>query len=369
MKQIRIMVLIVCCALLAVSCVKSQQTTEKVNDKGFVEEEVAVNNGNIKLAGTFSFPKKSGKFPAVLLITGSGAQNRDEDIWGYKPFKMLADYLNSRGIAVLRFDDRGTAKSTGKFVNSTSFDFAKDVEAEYLFMTTHKNVDAKKCGLLGHSEGGLIAPIVCSQLKDKVHFIIMMAGPAVPGSEIISAQIELILKSSGADEKKIQNNLKLQNFAYQRARNEITADSLKFLLKQAARKDVDELPDSLRKFITDPEKYIDGTCSSQIAQIESPWFKTFVTTDPAVYLKQVKCPVLSLFGTLDTQVPEKLNSPALAKIFKESGKTNYEIKTFDKANHLFQEAITGSPQEYSTLKKEFVPGFKEKIADWILKIK
>ena len=180
---------------------------EPKNPYSYYTEEVVFENkvANINLAGTLSLPTKEGVFPAVILITGSGAQNRDEELLGHKPFLVIADYLTKNGIAVLRFDDRGTAMSKGDFKTATTLDFSTDVEAALQYLQTRKEIDQKKIGLIGHSEGGIIAPMVAAKSKN-VSFIILLAGTGIPGDELLLLQQELIGRASGISEKDLKKS-------------------------------------------------------------------------------------------------------------------------------------------------------------------
>jgi uncharacterized protein len=330
----------------------------------YVEEEVKIESGKITLAGTLSIPNSSGSHPAIILINGSGGQNRDEEIFGFKPFKIIADYLTRVGIAVLRCDDRGIGGSTGSMENAVGEDFAKDVEAEIKYLFNRKEINQKKIGLLGHSEGGIIAPLVASRSKD-VAFLVLMAAPSVTGDKIISKQIELLARAGGATESEINQALELQKQVYKVARANKRWDELRTAISNDAKESLKKLSPEELKSIPDPDKLIKISTDAKIAGAKSEWFKYFIDFDPAKYLEKINCPVLALFGELDMQVPPDLNKDPLESVLKKSRTKDYSINTLPKANHLFQEAITGNPSEYGSLKKQFVAGFLEKIADWV----
>ncbi len=330
----------------------------------YKEEEVKIQHEDITLAGTLSLPATAGPYPAVVLITGSGAQNRDEEVMGFKPFKLIADYLTRSGIAVLRCDDRGVGGSAGSMEKATGDDFANDAEAQVKYLLTRSEIDHKKIGLLGHSEGGIIAPMVAARLKD-IAFIVLMAGPAVSGDKIISKQIEHLMRAGGATDAEIKTELARQELVYKVVRTNKGWDALKLELQKDAKESLNKMTAEERKAITDEDKLINTSVDAKIKGAKSPWFKYFIDFDPAKQLEKVKCPVLTLFGELDMQVPLELNKEPMEKVFKKSGNKDYTIHVFPKANHLFQEAITGNPAEYATLKKEFAPGFMDKITDWI----
>lgn len=323
------------------------------------ELEVTYENSlhKLKLAGTLSLPKATGKMPAVILITGSGPQNRNEELMGHKPFLILSDHLTRKGIAVLRVDDRGIGGSTGTFSESTTLDFATDVLSGIDFLKTRPEIDPLRIGLIGHSEGGLIAPIVASQSKD-VAFIVMLAGTGVNGEEILYEQGAAILKASGATPAAIRAK---------------TADQKKMFAVLRAEKDQDEARRQLEAFLMEevaklPEDQrlkAAGSLKAQLAQITSPWFRTFLTLDPAVFLRKVSCPVLAINGELDLQVLPTQNLPAIEKALRDGGNKDYTLERLPNLNHLFQTAKTGSPTEYASIEETISPAVLETIATWI----
>jgi fermentation-respiration switch protein FrsA (DUF1100 family) len=328
----------------------------------YYNEEVVFENksANINLAGTLSLPTKNGVFPAVILITGSGAQNRDEELLGHKPFLVIADYLTKNGIAVLRFDDRGTAMSKGNFNTATTLDFATDVEAALQFLQSRIEIDQKNMGLIGHSEGGMIAPIVASKSK-KVSFIILLAGTGIPGNELLLLQQELIGRASGISEEDLKKSKSTNSEVFEMVSNAKSSDQMK---------------NSIREYITkslksDSEPKIpDGITESdfiemQVGQITSPWMQFFIKYNPAVVLEKVKCPVLALNGDKDMQVPSKVNLDAINKALTKGGNKKITIKELPNLNHLFQGCKTGAPQEYSEIEQTFSPLALDEILNWI----
>lgn len=329
-------------------------------------EEVIFKNGDISFAGTLTTPKTPGKHPAVILITGSGPQNRDEDIFGFKVFGKIADFLTRNGIAVLRYDDRNTGGSTGPNVSeSTTEDFAVDVISAVEFLKSRNEINESQIGLFGHSEGGIVAPLVASKSGD-IAYIILMAGTGVKGIDIIKEQSKLIMKTENSSDDEIKGYKKMLDKIYKtlKAGNDLTK------LEKDIRKNVEEnyeqLPEDKKKFIPDKEQYIDFMVKSTIEQFGSPWMKYFLLYDPAPTLSKVKCPVLLLFGELDLQVPYKQNKEPMEKALVIGGNKDFKTIVFPSANHLFQKAATGSPSEYSKLEKEFVDGFLDAIKYWIL---
>ncbi len=323
-------------------------------------EEVTFENAaaGITLAGTLTLPEGPGPFPVVVLISGSGPQNRDEELMGHKPFLVIADYLTRRGIAVLRYDDRGAGASTGDFSSATSDDFAGDVQAAVNFLQRRSGINAGQIGLIGHSEGGLIAPMVAARSPEAIAFIVLLAGPGVPGDEIILRQQRLIAEAEGQSEELIQLNQEFlrEAFALIRAGNtEVEARAtlaplLKKLLEASAPDGKAPSPDQV---------------AQQIDALFSPWFRHFVTYDPAPALRQVQCPVLVLNGGRDLQVDPAQNLPAVEAALQKGGNPDYTVKELPELNHLFQHAGTGSPSEYATIEETFAPQALELIATWI----
>jgi fermentation-respiration switch protein FrsA (DUF1100 family) len=315
------------------------------------EEEVTYANRtqNVTLAATFTIPQGKGPFAAVLLITGSGPQDRDESLLGHKPFLILSDYLTRHGIAVLRADDRGTGKSTGVFSGATTADFSTDTEAGVAYLKTRPEVDPHKIGLIGHSEGGVIAPMVAARNKD-VAFIVMMAGTGVTGDQILPAQAEAIAVASGTNPDEAAKNAAKEKEMLTLVETEKDQSVLEKELKEKMAGDVP-----------------DAQIGMQILQITSPWFRYFLTYDPASALRKVTCPVLAINGSLDKQVLPDQNLPAIRKALDEAGNKRVEIDELPGLNHLFQTAKTGAPTEYAEIEETMSPVALEKITSWILK--
>ncbi|MCU0645580.1 MAG: alpha/beta fold hydrolase, partial [bacterium] len=289
----------------------------------YLEEEVTVPNktAEIELSGTFTKPNSGGPFPAVILISGSGPQDRDEAIFGHRPFFVAADHLTRQGIAVLRMDDRGVGKSKGDFSKATSKDFASDVMAGIDYLRTRKDIDPKRIGLIGHSEGGIIAPMVAAQSQD-VAFIVLMAGTGFTGEEILYLQAALIAKANGATDSDIAENRAGQEKIFKILKEETTDSMLVTKLKNVMQESYDNLSEEQQKAIGEADPYI----NAQIKQLTSLWFRFFLTYDPIPALKQVKCPVLAINGELDLQVPPKENLAAIEAALQAGGNKNYTIK-------------------------------------------
>ena len=329
----------------------------------YLEEEVTVLNESaaIELAGTFTRPTSGEPFPAVILISGSGPQDRDETVFSHRPFLVLADHLTRQGIAVLRMDDRGVGKSTGNFATATSEDFASDVIAGIEYLKTRADVNSRQIGLIGHSEGGMIAPMVAVQSGD-VAFIVLMAGTGLTGEEILYLQTELITRASGASEATIDKNREAQQRMFAIVKQEQDDSVATAMLETVLKDAIDQLSEEERNALGDIEAYL----NAQIRQVISPWFRFFLTYDPIPAMMKVKCPVLAINGELDLQVPPKENLGAIEQALKASGNTKYTIKEFPKLNHLFQTAETGSPIEYAKIEETMSPEVLKFIGDWIL---
>jgi uncharacterized protein len=314
------------------------------------EEEVFFENQvqNVTLAATLTLPQGQPPFPAVLLITGSGPQDRDESLLGHKPFLILSDYLTRKGIAVLRADDRGVGKSTGNFATATTADFATDTEAGVAYLGTRAEIDHRKIGLIGHSEGGVIAPMVAAR-NASVAFIVMMAGTGVPGDQILPAQSQAIGVAGGKNPE-----VAAQDAARER---EIIA-----LVESEKDRAVLEKELQVKMAGWMPEAQL----GVQIHQVTSPWFRYFLTYDPAIALRQVTCPALAINGERDTQVLPKQNLPPIRKALEEAGNRHFEVDELPGLNHLFQTAKTGAPGEYAEIEETISPIALEKIASWIL---
>ena len=346
---------------------KPREKDKEKSDASFKEEEVKFSNGDITFAGTLTLPLKEGKHPAAILITGSGPQNRDENILGFKIFKIIAEHLSANGIAVLRYDDRGVAESTGKSVDeSTSEEFAEDVSAAMEFLKRRSDINAEQIGLIGHSEGGIVAPLTASKRTD-VAYIVSIAGTGVNGAEIILEQTKLISLANGEDSARVNKDYDETKVALYMIVNGASGEELKSLIKKSAEEQFDNLSETEKSKITDKSEWVNEKTDNAYKTLTSTWMKYFLKHDPAETWKKITCPVLALFGGLDLQVSVLQNEEPVRLALTEAGNKDFEIKVFPKANHLFQEAKTGSTSEYSVLKKEFIDGFLDYILDWISK--
>jgi len=324
-------------------------------------EDITFNNesADVILAGTLSMPTTGNNFTAVILITGSGAQDRNQEIEGHKPFLVIADYLTRRGIAVLRYDDRGFAQSTGDIRTATTADFATDVESAIAYLKTRNEINPQKIGLIGHSEGGVIAPMVAAQSND-VAFIVMLAGAGLRGDVILLQQCELAYKVLGMSESRIAATCGINAKIF----NRITSTN-----GYVSPQEIVEVLNGLKADIASimPEgATTDDFIKLAIAQMSSPWMQYFLRYDPAPALEKVKCPVLAVNGSNDLQVSAKENLEAISAALRKGSNRNIIIKEYRGLNHLFQECTTGSPNQYGIIEQTFSPEVLKDLGDWIL---
>src|ERR1019366_6436664 len=317
------------------------------------EEDVTYSNAaaRITLAATLTIPQGKGPFPAILLITGSGPHDRDGAIFEHKPFLVLADYLTRKGFVVLRADKRGNGKSGGTYSTATTADFATDADAGVAFLRTRPEANHAKIGLLGHSEGGAIAPTVAAH-DPAIAFIVLMAGPGVPGDQILVAQRSMIEEAQGAPHDFIEKDAAVHRLLFAAIEQEKDEDSAT-VEKDVVEKFTGQIPDAQLK----AEAKVETT----------PWFRYFLAYDPATSLRLVKCPVLALDGSKDLQVPPELDLAAIRKALEAAGNKHFETDELDGLNHLFQTAKTGEPTEYGVIEETIVPVALEKIGSWLLK--
>lgn len=324
----------------------------------YYSEEVIFNNAKdeVKLAGTLTLPTRNGNYPVIILISGSGPQNRDCELLGHKSFLVISDFLTRNGIGVLRFDDRGVGASTGSFQKATSADFVTDVESAIAYLKTRSEVNKNQIGLLGHSEGGLIATIIGSK-SNFVDFIVLVASPGIPGDELLLLQKEKIERASGLSEKEITAGIDLNRRIF----NKVTSSKNDTQLKN-------EIYSTLVAFNeeqTSDEQQTDNEINTIVETITSPWFYYFLNFKPIPSLEKIKCPVLVLAGEKDLQVPSLENIASIEKAFKKGKKSNFKTVVYPKLNHLFQEAETGLPGEYATIEETFSPKALEEIKNWL----
>ena len=314
-----------------------------IEEVSFVNEK----EGNT-LVGTLTIPQGEGPFPAMVLVSGSGQQNRDEELMNHRPFWVIADYCVRHGVAVLRYDDRGIGGSEGEVYNATSMDFSYDAEAAFDYLRNQKQVDASRVGILGHSEGGIINFMVAAR-RPEVAFLVSLAGPAVNGIEVLKEQQAAILRASGMSEEAVQfsSNTNAQLFDI------IEASSNR------------EEADSLMRQLVQGWGYNEELTERTVSEMTMPWMYYFLKYDPTEAIVQTQCPALLLNGSKDLQVIASQNLPAYEKIIAEHGKTNMTLREMPDLNHLFQHCETGSPNEYFTIDETISPEVLEMIVSFI----
>lgn len=314
-----------------------------------IEEVTFVNEkeGNT-LAGTLTIPEGEGPFPAMVLVSGSGQQNRDEELMNHRPFWVIADYCARQGIAVLRYDDRGVGGSDGEVKNATSMDFSYDAEAAFDYLRNRKEINASKVGILGHSEGGVINFMVSSR-RPEVAFLVSLAGPSVNGIEVLKEQQAAILRASGMSEEMVQfnGNANAQMFDIIETSNDW------------------EEADTLLRQLLKGWGYNEELTEQTVGQMASPWMYYFLRYDPTDAIVKTNCPALLLNGTKDLQVIASQNLPVYEKIIAEHGKTNLTLRELPDLNHLFQHCETGSPNEYFEIEETISPEVLEMIVGFV----
>lgn len=328
------------------------------------EEEVSYENKteNVRLAGTLTLPREKRPVPAVILITGSGAQDRNETVAGHRPFLVLVDYLTRRGVAVLRVDDRGVGGSAAGAPTATSENYAGDVLAGVEYLKTRREINSKQIGLVGHSEGGMIAPIAAKRSKD-VAFIVLLAGPGQIGEDLIYTQNSLLQKAGGASsEITAQTNALLKNI-FAVLKTEPDNKTAQARVREAISKFDSDLSETQRKTFAS----VKASVAPQIPLYLSLWFRYFIAYDPRPTLEKVKIPVLAINGENDLQVSAKENLTAIEAALKKGGNKNVTIVSFPKLNHLLQTSETGSPAEYNKIEETIAPQALETIGAWILR--
>ncbi|MDR2292277.1 MAG: alpha/beta fold hydrolase [Prevotellaceae bacterium] len=335
---------------------------KEIKPEMYYSEDVTFTNKkeNFTLAGTLTLPSREGLFPAAVLISGSGAQNRNEEVMGHKPFLILADHLTRNGIAVLRFDDRGFGESQGYKPDATTENFADDVEAALNYLLSRNEIDKTKTGLIGHSEGGMIAPMLAAKSND-IAFIVLLAGPGIQGKDLMPMQTALIAKTLGTSDSIIEQSIAVNKYLFELVCN---IDDLKEREEKATeyiKHYLSEIPPASKGNKTD-EEFVAGV----LKEINNPWIVYFLRYNPAPTLEKVKCPVLALNGSKDLQVPSKINLDAIKTALEKGENKNFTVKELEGLNHLFQECNTGSPMEYPTIEQSFSPVALNEISRWIL---
>ncbi len=340
-----------CCLLPAAA--RAQVPREKASQPlPYLERNVSYINqdARVVLGGVFTRPIQGGPFPAVLLIPGSGPQDRDETVAGHKPFLVLAAYMTRCGIAVLRVDDRGTGTSTGDFSKATTRDLASDAEAGVRYLLGRPDVDPKHVGLIGHGEGAIIAPMLAVKMPE-VAFVVLLAAPAVPGEQILLAQREHAEQAAHLPATQITQDQKIAAMLFDMVRQGKTERDL----NRALSKEDQAQPEIVAQW------------KNQIPRLEAPWLRFFLSYDPAPALAKVKCPVLALEGEKDMDVIPGQNVPAIKTAFAHGGNQDATVEVLPGLNYLFQTADTGLPMEYPIIRETISPVALRAIGTWVTK--
>lgn len=331
----------------------------------YVEEEIVVNyrqkGHDVTLTGTLTIPNntaaKQKRFPAVVLVSGSGQQDRDETMMGHKPFRAIAEYFAQQGIATLRYDDRGVGGSKGDLETATTYDFADDAEAMFMELRKHPKIDPKRVGIVGHSEGGAIAPMIAARNK-KVAFVVMLAGQGCTGAEVLLQQNRAIFQLKGVEDSLIDVRIRCME-AYFDAMKRVAPEQYDSVFKSIANTYAGHLTKKQRRTVG----VLGGDAYLFAQQFRTtPWWRAFLMMDPADYLPKVKCPILALSGSKDCQVIPIPNLDAIRRLAKNAKLTTH---LFPDKNHLFQTCTTGDVEEYSTLPEDIAPDVLELMARWI----
>ena len=330
-------------------------------------EDVSYENKGIHLAGTLTMPRGTGPFPAALMITGSGPQDRDEFLFGHKPFWVIADFLTRRGIAVLRLDDRGVGKSTGTSTQATLDDMADDVLAGIAFLKAHKGINGKQIGVIGHSEGGMVGPLAASKSSD-IAFVVLLAGPGVSFQQAIDShqsQAELAMRQGGASEQMIGYNNAIQSMIIRVLRNESNPQTAMTMMQAEAQKLNTSLPEGLRKAVESPNAV--AAANRNFMQVSAPEMRAILLFDPGEVLRKIKVPVLAMNGSRDMQIYAKQNLPAIATALAEGGNNDFTIIDLPGLNHLFQKCDKCTLTEYGDLEETFSPSALTTLAEWLIR--
>lgn len=322
---------------------------------------------SITYGATITIPPGKGPFPAAILLTGSGQQNRDEEILGHKPFAVIADHLTRKGIIVLRVDDRGMGQTTGDIFSATTRDFADDALVSLNYLLNRKEVDKSKVGLVGHSEGGMIAQLIAAERKD-LSFIIMLAAPGEKTLKLMNDQNEAILTKAGLPVSYISAYLSLYNdilTTVLETDNTQAFEKVKTVVDNWTAKTAANIVVATTGIKDDRSKT--EFINRFVSQLGNPWFRYFLSYDPAPTVKNISAKVLAVNGSSDIQVLSKQNLAGIEGALKKSSSKSYEIKEFPGLNHLFQECKACTVAEYSELDQTISPALLEYISSWLKK--
>ncbi|MDC3988195.1 alpha/beta hydrolase family protein [Polyangium jinanense] len=314
----------------------------------------------ITLAGTLTLPRAVPKAPAALFVTGSGPQDRNEEVAGHRPFLVLADHLTRRGFATLRADDRGVGGSTGDDTQATQEDLARDVARGLAFLRQYEAVDPSRIGLIGHSEGALVAAMAAAQ-DPELAFLVMLAGPGLPGIDAIHMQSALLARSRGADEAAILRERRMNERVFAAVLAAPNTGAAFEMGKRVLLEELAALPEDERP--ADDE--IERTAETMVTIVSAPSFTSFLRGGPAPFLRAVRCPVLALGGSLDLQAPAREHLAGITAALEAGGNPRAEVIELPGLNHLFQTAVTGALEEYEQIEETFAPAAMQRIAAWL----
>lgn len=334
--------------------------------QSYPSEDVTFFNGEVELSGTLSFPHGNGPFPALVLVAGSGAQDRDCNLMGFKMFEIMANHFNENGFAVMRYDERGVGESKGPSVMmSTTQDLSEDANAAVNTLLKHDKINKDAIGLLGHSEGGVIVPKV-AVMNSEVDFIVLLAGYGVPGIQVSALQVRKALEADTTQSPQfidamVAANNKMIEYAMD---DNLTKEERVERAAVAMGGAIEKMSEKQLSGIADKQAYAEAQAKAALAQLEIPWMRYYIEYDPAPTLAKVKVPILILFGDKDQQVTVDQNQQVMTEALAKGGNDQVTVKVIEGANHLFQKANTGSPNEYFSLPKEFIPELLPFITNW-----
>lgn len=321
---------------------------------------------SIRYGATISIPKGKGPFPAVILITGSGQQNRDEELAGHKPFAVVADHLTRKGFIVLRADDRGMGETTGDVYNATSLDFSEDVTVGIEYLKTRKETDQRRIALIGHSEGGMIAQILASQRSD-IAAIVLLAGPGKTGMDVLIEQNRATLTGLGMQADYVSAYIELYTSLVTFAKKQSSTEEMKAGVSAIVENWLQKTPKNIALITTGIMNETSKTIfiDKFTASLSIPWMRYFLNYDPAEFITKISCPVFALNGSRDVQVIAKSNLAGIEESLKKSKTKVYNIREYEGLNHLFQKCKTCTVMEYTSLEETISVEVLEDIASWL----
>jgi pimeloyl-ACP methyl ester carboxylesterase len=345
---------------------EARKPQDPVKPYPYIEEQISFKNegAGIELAGTLTRPANAvTASPAVVLISGSGPQDRDQQMLGHRPFLVLADYLTRQGFAVLRFDDRGIGKSGGTFLQATSLDFASDVSAAVRYLQQRPDINKAQIGLIGHSEGGLIAPIVAQQ-QSGIGFLVLLAAPGLPGAEVSSWQFASMMRARGLPQSTVVHATAIYQGMNQLAAQEqpLTVAVLKAHYQQLWQK----LPKEVQQQLI---PLGGGQLSPErLAELQNSWFQYFQCHDPQQWLSKIQIPTLVFYGSKDKQLEPSANLAMIEKSLQLAENSHYQLILLDGLNHMFQSATTGRWDEYASISETLSPKLLTSLSQWLQQV-